>query len=279
MKQWKFFFKIMQKEKSKEMSFWDHAEQLRWLLIRSIFAWLTLSVFAFLYKDFIFDTIIFFPTSPDFPSNQLLCWMSHQWLNSETLCINTVSINIINTEFAGQFKLHIAASLIIGLLLSIPYLTMELWWFIKPALKPNEKKIVRKASFWSCLLFLLGVAFSYFILIPFTINFLGTYSVSSRIENLISFSSYITTMVSIVLWTGVIFELPIIILFFAKLGMLSPKFMIRNRKYAIVIILVLAAIITPPDVFSQIMVSIPLLLLYEIGIIIAKRIWKKNIEV
>lgn len=273
------FIGMVLKKNENEMTFWEHAEQLRWLIIRCIAAWLVFSVLAFLWKDFIFEEIIFLPTASDFFSNRALCWVSHHWMHSDILCINATPITIINTEFAGQFKLHIAASLIIGLLLCIPYLTMELWWFVKPALKHNEKKMARKASFWSCLLFLLGVAFSYFILMPFTINFLGSYSVSSRIENLISFGSYITTMVSIVLWTGVIFELPVIILFLTKLGILSPKFMIRNRKYAIVIILVLAAIITPPDVFSQIIVCIPLLLLYEVGIVIAKRIWKKKMEV
>lgn len=267
---------MAKKKNNNDLTFWEHVEQLRWLLIRCVVAWFVFSVCAFLFKDFIFRNIIFYPTSSEFFSNRILCLISHQWLNSDVLCINDVPITIINTEFAGQFKLHIAASLIIGLVLCIPYATVELWWFVKPALKPFEKKIARKAALWSCLLFLVGTAFGYFVIFPFTVNFLGTYSVSNNIENLISFSSYISTMIGIVFWTGVVFELPIIILFFAKLGLLSPSFLVRNRKIAIVIILVVAAIITPPDVLSQIIVSIPLIILYEVGIVIAKKTWKKE---
>jgi sec-independent protein translocase protein TatC len=261
--------------KDKEMSFLEHLEILRWHLIRAAIAIIALAIAAFIFNDFIFNTIILAPKSPKFITNELLCEFGN-YLNIKSLCINNKPFQVININMAGQFSTHIMVSLIAGFIVSFPYVFWEIWSFIKPALESNEERHAKGAVFFSSLLFILGVLFGYYIIVPLSVHFLGSYSVSNQVLNQINLSSYISTVSSVVLAAGIVFELPVIIFFLSKAGLITPDFLKRYRKHALVIILILSAIITPPDVFSQILVAMPLILLYEVGIFISKRIAAKD---
>jgi len=191
------------------------------------------------------------------------------------LCLPPMSLTIINLNLSGQFMTHMTISMFAGLILSAPVIIFQLWQFIMPALYDKEKRYARQAVFIMSLLFFIGVLFSYYLMVPWTLNFLGTYQVSSMVANQISLSSYISTVTSTILSVGLVFELPVVVYVLSKLGIITPAFMKKNRKYAFVIILILAAVITPPDVFSQIMVTVPLYSLYEISIFVSKRVSPK----
>lgn len=258
-----------------ELTFLDHLEVLRWHLIRSFIAIVVFSIVAFVFSNYIFDTIILAPKNPEFWTNRQLCLLS-EFLNVQTLCINTKPFQIININMAGQFSMHIMVSLVVGLIVSFPYIFWEFWCFVKPALYEAEQKHSSGAIFYTSILFLLGVSFGYFIIVPLSVHFLGSYNVSTQVLNQINLGSYISTVTSVVLAGGFIFELPILIYFLAKAGLVSSVFLKKYRRHSIIIILSLAAIITPPDIFSQVLVCLPLLLLYEIGISITKKIEKKK---
>ncbi|MDY0097845.1 MAG: twin-arginine translocase subunit TatC [Bacteroidales bacterium] len=262
-------------ESEGEMSFLEHLEELRWHIIRSILAIVVLMIVAFVFKNVIFDEIILAPRDPDFFTNRTLCNIG-QLLNMPALCINTRPFNIINIKMAGQLTTHITVALVSGLILAFPYVLWEFWQFFKPALHANERKYSRGAVLAASLLFFTGVLFGYFALAPLSIHFLSTYDVSPDVVNQINIRSYIGTLTSICLATGLIFELPILTFFLTKVGIVTPEFLKKYRKHAILVIVVLAAIITPPDVFSQMLVCIPLLGLYEIGIVISKRVIKQK---
>jgi sec-independent protein translocase protein TatC len=265
------------KEKSDrtEMGFLEHLEVLRWHLIRSALAIIVMGVVAFIFKDFIFNKIILAPKTPDFFTNDMMCRLG-KYLNMESLCINSKPFQIININMAGQFSTHIMVSFVAGLLVAFPYIFWEIWRFIKPALHSNEKRHTRGAVFFTSLLFSLGVLFGYYLIVPLSVHFLGNYNVSEQILNQINLGSYISTITSVTLASGIVFELPVVVFFFSKIGLITPSFLRRNRKYAIIIILIVAAIITPPDVFSQILVSLPLMMLYEISITISKKVTSKD---
>lgn len=263
------------KSKEKEMSFWDHLEELRWHIVRSFLAIVILAVVAFLNRGIIFDLIILAPKDSDFITNRLLCQVA-EFLSLPSLCIENLSLKIINIKMSGQFMIHVYISLVAGIIVAFPYIIFEIWSFIRPALHVNEKKYSGGAVLVSSFLFICGVLFSYFLIVPLTINFLGTYQVSDFVQNQISLSSYINTVVSVTFSVGLVFELPIFVYFLTKVGIITPDFMRRNRKYMLVILLTLSAIITPPDVFSQILVCIPLFGLYELSIKVANRVHKKR---
>lgn len=254
-----------------EMSFWEHLEDLRGTLIRSVAGILIFSVVAFVNRSIIFDRVILAPRDSDFITNVLLCRLG-KLLSFQSLCIDDLSLQIINIQMSGQFLIHLYVSMAAGFVLASPYIFYQCWKFIVPALKPEEQKYSRRAVFAISLLFISGILFSYFVIVPLTINFLGTYQVSDYVANQISLHSYINTVISVVLGVGIVFELPVVIYFLARVGLVTPGFLKKNRKYMLIIILLLSAIITPPDVFSQILVSIPLLALYELSIHIAKRV-------
>ena len=258
-----------------EMSFLEHLEELRWHIIRSIIAIIVLMIIAFLFKNIIFDKIILAPEKPDFFTNRLLCQLG-QVFKIEALCINTKPVNLISIKMAGQITTHITVALVAGLILAFPYVLYEFWKFFKPALHNNEQEHARGAVLITSLLFFVGVLFGYFALAPLSIHFLTTYQVSPDVVNQINIRSYIGTLTSICLATGLVFELPVITFFLTKVGLITPSFLTKYRKHSIVVIVILAAIITPPDVFSQMLVCIPLLILYEIGIVISKRVMKKK---
>ena len=260
---------------NKEMSFWEHLEELRWHLARSIIVILLLAVVAFVNRHFVFDTIILAPKDSDFITNRLLCKLS-EILSLEAMCIDNLSLKIINISMSGQFLTHMYISIAVGILVAFPYIIWEMWRFISPALHSREKKYSSGAVFVSSLLFIMGILFSYYLIVPLTVNFLGTYQVSDFVQNHISLSSYISTVVSVTFAVGIVFELPILVYFLTKVGILTPQFMRKNRKVMIVIVLILSAIITPPDIFSQVLVGLPLLALYELSIGVSRRVYAKR---
>ncbi len=258
-----------------EMSFLDHLEELRWHIIRSVLAVFIFAIIAFIMKGFIFDTIILKPMTPEFWTNRMLAKLG-DLVGSDSLKINQVPLHLIAIKMADQFMIHIMTSIIAGIILASPVIFYEFWRFIKPALYDKEKKHATGAVFYTSVLFMLGVLFGYFLIVPLSINFLGTYSVSDQITNQINTRSYIGTVTSISLAGGVVFLLPIFSYFLSKVGILTPGFMKTYRRHAYVVMLLVSAIITPPDIFSQIMVCIPLVMLYEVGILISKKVVKKR---
>lgn len=253
------------------MTFWAHLEELRGHLIRSSLAVVVFAIAAFIAKDFLFTNIILAPKEPYFITNRVFCWLSQQ-LSMPALCINVNPVQLINIELAGQFTTHIVVSLILGIIVAIPYIVWEIWRFIRPGLSPGEKANSRGAVLIISGLFLTGVFFAYFLIVPLSVNFLGSYQVSNLVENQVALRSFITTVTTITLATGLLFELPVFVFFLSKAGILTPETMRKQRKLAFVIIIAVAALITPPDVFSQIMVGLPLFVLYEVSIRISKRV-------
>jgi len=263
------------KDGEKEMSFLQHLEELRWHIIRSVLAVLILMIIAFIFKNILFNYVILGPKKPDFITNRLLCQLG-EYLNTTALCINTKPLNLISIKMSGQITTHITVAMVTGLILAFPVILWEFWKFFSPALKPNEARYAKGAVFAASILFFIGVLFGYFMLAPLSIHFLSTYEVDPSVVNQINISSYIGTLTSICLATGLVFELPIVAFFLTKIGVVTPTFMRKYRKHAIVVIFIISAIITPPDVFSQTLVAIPLLLLYEISIFISARVMKQK---
>ena len=256
------------------MTFWDHLTELRKRLMRMIAAWLVMTVVAFIYSRFIFDKILLAPKDTSFVTYKWLCRLG-EILHVKSLCLPPMSISIVNLNLSGQFMTDMTVSMFAGLILAAPFIIYQLWQFVMPALYVTERRYARRAVFVMSFLFMIGVLFSYYFMVPWTLNLLGTYQVSTLVANQISLSSYISTVTTTILSVGVVFELPVVVYVLAKLGIITPDFLKKNRKYAFVIILIVAAIITPPDVFSQTIVTIPLYGLYEISILVAKRVSTK----
>ena len=259
-----------------EMSFLDHLEDLRWHILRSFLAIVFFGSIAFIFKDFIFNKIIFGPKSVDFLTYKTLCELSNFFGLNDSFCINEMPFRIQSRTMAGQFSAHIWTSIASGFIISFPYVLYQFWSFISPGLYQNEKKYARGFIFISSLLFFIGVLFGYYVICPLSINFLGNYTVSEEIFNDFDLSSYIGLVRASVLASGLIFELPIIIYFLTKIGLVTPEILVKYRKFALVGVLVLAAVITPPDVASQIIVAIPIVILYQISIYISKIVIKKK---
>jgi len=267
----------LEKQPPQEIGFIDHLEALRWHLVRMAVALFVCSVVAYIYIGEIFDKIILAPTHKEFPSYIWLCKLG-EMIHVQSLCLEDVKISFQNTQLSGQFMMSFSAAFLFGFIISFPYLVWELWRFIRPALTARELKSSRGIIFWISLLFFFGVWFGYFIITPYTVNFFASYTLSEQFQNIIKIDDYLDSVMSLVLGTGLVFELPVAVYFLSKLGMLTPSFMRTYRKYAIVIILVIAAVITPPDAISQIIVTIPLWILYEISIYISGRVQKERIR-
>ena len=263
--------------KEKVMTFWDHLDELRKHIIRSLIAIIVLAIVAFLNRQFIFDYVILAPSSSEFITNRALCWVGKQ-LSLNALCIDDMKLKIINIKMSGQFLTHMYISIVAGFIMAFPYILWEIWRFVRPAMHDNEKAYSKGGVFISTLLFLTGILFSFFLIVPLTVNFLGTYQVSESVANQISLGSYISTVVSVTFAVGIVFELPILVYFLTKIGVITPDFLKKNRKYMFVILLLLSAVITPPDMFSQVLVVLPLLVLYEFSIGVSKRVYKKEFE-
>ena len=261
------------------MSFMDHLEALRWHIMRSVIAWLAAAITIFVAVDWVYDNIILAPASQNFVTYGALCRFGH-WLRiGDSLCMPPVKINFLVTEVNGTFNSAITISMVGGLILAFPYLFWELWRFVKPALSPKELRYARGSIFWVSLCFFCGAAFGYFLLAPFTFNFLATFTLgkSGVIQYQPNISDYVDTLSNLILGCGIAFELPILAFVLGKIGLITARFLRIYRKYAFVIILVVAAIITPsPDWTSQTIVAIPLLLLYEISVFLVARVDKSK---
>jgi sec-independent protein translocase protein TatC len=255
-----------------EMSFLDHLEELRWLLVRSTTAVIIMACFIYFISDYLFDVIIFGPTRPTFFTYTFFCDLSHQLGFAESICITEMPFIIQNTEMEGQVNIFVWMCVLAGFILSFPYILWEIWKFIGPALYEKEKKNAKFFIFTSSLLFFLGVLFGYFVVIPMSVNFVATFTVSDVVKNQFTLDSYIGMVKTSILASGLFFELPIIIYFLTKLGLVTPEFLRKYWKYAVVIILIVAAIVTPPDVVSQTIVAIPMLIIYEVSILISKMV-------
>lgn len=266
---------VKSKDPNSEMHFLDHLEALRWHLMRSAAAIVVFAIVAFLNPEILFDKVILAAKNPDFLTYRLMCKLSD--LLSIDLCISEIPFTLINIDISGQFTTHIYTSFIAGFILAFPYFLWELWRFIKPALSSKERNYSRGVVFFSSILFLMGVLFGYYIISPLSINFLGSYQISQQVANQISLSSFISTVTMLTLSAGVVFELPVVIYFLSKIGLVTPQFLRNYRKHSMVVILIIAAIITPsPDVTSQILVAVPLFLLYEIGIWVSGAVLKNK---
>lgn len=267
--------KKRKRSKEAEMSFLEHLEELRWHIIRAAIAIFAFAIIAFVMKEFIFDTIILKPKNADFWTNRMFAKLG-DLINSEAIKINQQDLNLIAIKMADQFMMHIMVSVIAGLIISSPVVFYEFWRFIKPALYDKEKKHANGAVFFTSVLFIMGVLFGYFLIVPLSIHFLGSYNVSDEVVNQINTRSYISTITSISFASGVVFLIPIFSYFLSKVGILTPQFMKTYRRHAYVVMLLMSAVITPPDIFSQVMVCFPLVFLYEIGILISRRVVKKR---
>lgn len=261
-----------------EMSFLDHLEELRWHLIRSTLAIVLVGSVAFLMKDFIFDTVIFGPKKMDFPTYRLFCDIATFLGFDSAFCADKLPFTIQSRLMSGQFSAHIWTSIWAGFIVGFPYVLYEVWKFISPGLYEKERKNSRGFILIASFLFFLGVLFGYYIVAPLSINFLGTYQVSSEVTNEFDLASYISTIRASVIACGILFELPIIIYFLTKVGLVTPEIMKKYRKIALVIVLILSAVITPPDVASQIIVAIPVLILYQVSIHISRRVLKNEVK-
>jgi sec-independent protein translocase protein TatC len=268
-----------------EMSFLDHLEVLRWHLVRSVSAILIAAIGAFILKGFIFDTVIFGPKKSDFPTYRFLCKMSDRMSEivpslfpEGAICIGQDLPALVNLSMAGQFSAHILISLIAGIIIAFPYLVWEVWRFIKPGLKSTERKYARGFVSATTFLFMSGVAFGYYVICPLSANFFLNYQVSSEVLNSPTLSTYVSLISTVVLACGAVFELPVLVFFLTKAGVLTPQLLKAFRRHAIVGALVLSAIITPPDIFSQILVTIPILVLYQVSIWISGMVMKSTDE-
>lgn len=264
------------KVEEKSMSFFDHVEELRWHLVRSIIAILVGTILCFIFGTFIFDEIIFGPVNKDFFTYRMICKFSHWLYESDKLCIGDFNFKAQNITLSGQLIQHIVVAFVGGLVLAFPYLLAEIWRFVKPALRPIERKKTTSIVWITSILFFIGILFGYYLLTPISVNYLFNYTVSDKIVNQVTLDSYISFVTTMTLATGLVFELPLLVYFLAKLGVVSAALLRKYRKHAVIGILLIAGIVTPPDVASQVVMSIPILLLYEAGIMIAARVEKRN---
>jgi sec-independent protein translocase protein TatC len=259
----------------KEMSFLEHLEELRWHIIRALVSIFIFAIAAFLLKDIIFGIIILGPSRADFWTYRMFCELG-QFSGTDAFCIEELPFIIQNRKMTAQFTMHLTSSFVVGIICAFPYAFWEIWRFVNPGLYPNEKRVSRGAVFFVSLLFILGILFGYFIISPISINFLSHYQLDASILNEIDLTSYVSTVTMIVLASGLMFQLPVVVYFLTKAGLVTPAFLRAYRKHAIVVILVLSALITPPDIISQILMCFPLMFLYEIGIWISSVVAKKE---
>jgi len=259
----------------KEMTFLDHLEELRWHVIRAVIAIMVIAIVAFAFMDFIMGSLIMGPGRTDFWTFQKLCELS-EIVNISALCVEELPFQIISRKVQGQFMAHISVAFTVGLIVGFPYAFWEIWRFIKPGLHSKERNASRGATFSVSFLFTLGVLFGYFLIAPISIRFFSNYQVYDLIGNQWDLSSYVSIITLVVFGSGLLFQLPVIVYFLTKAGLVSSNLMKKYRKHSIIVILILGALITPPDPFSQMLIALPLMLLYQISIVIAKRIERRK---
>ncbi len=254
-----------------EMSFLGHLEEMRWRLVKSTIAVLVVAIIIFINTRLVIDNVFMTMKSPNFPTYRFFCWVSQQ-LGFENMCLGEIPINLQSITTTGQFTTNMYFAFIGGFIITFPFIFYQFWSFLKPALKSNEVSVAKGSVFYGSLLFTLGILFGYFVVSPLSVQFFGTYSMSDEFSNNFTITSYLSMITTTTLFSGLFFELPMIIMILAKLDIVSSGLLKKYRKHALVGILILAAVITPPDIISQVLVAIPVLILYEIGILVAKRI-------
>ena len=271
----------LNREGQEEMTFIDHLEALRWHIMRSLLAILIIGIFLFLNIDFVFERVIAGPLQNDFVSYRALCDFSH-WLRlGDALCMPAINVKLQTTTFSSQFMSSITIAFMGGFIVAFPYIFWEFWSFVKPALTVKERRHARGGIFWVSLAFFVGAAFGYFLLGPFTFNFLSNYTLgtSRLLEMKPTLDDYLENLLNLILGCGIAFELPILAYVLTKIGLLTPEILKKSRKFAIVIILVVSAVITPsPDWTSQMLVFVPLFLLYQLSILVSKRAHKEMVK-
>ncbi len=254
-------------EEEKNMSFLDHLEELRWRLVKIAISVVVVASVLFYFQEWIMNTFFISMKDPSFLTFRLMC----DWFN---VCIKEIPVSFQSTSMSGQFSYALMMSIMGGIVLSFPFIFYQIWAFVKPGLKQNEKSVVKGLTIYVSGLFFLGILFGYFIVAPLCVQFFGSYQISGSIENKFTINSYLSTIISTVFYSGVLFLLPVISYIFTRLGIITPAFLKKYRKHAIVGVLILAALITPPDMISQIIVAIPIVILYEVGILVSIRVEK-----
>jgi sec-independent protein translocase protein TatC len=260
-----------------QMSFLEHLEELRWHIIRALVAIAVFMIGAFAAKDFVWGTLILAPTKVDFWTSQQFCKIG-LLVGSDAFCMESMPFIIQSRKMTGQFTMHIYSSAVIGLIFAFPYVFWEIWRFIAPGLYENERHLSRGAVFFVSLLFIVGVLFGYFVVVPISVNFLGNYQVDPSILNEFDITSYVSILITLVLACGLLFQLPIVVYFLSKAGIITPTLLVNYRRHAIVVILIISALVTPPDPVTQLLVSFPLLLLYQVSISISKVVLRKKLR-
>ncbi|MEY3586561.1 MAG: twin-arginine translocase subunit TatC [Bacteroidota bacterium] len=251
------------------MSFLDHLEELRWRLMRSAVAVIIFAIVIWIYQKEIMENVFLIMVDPNFVTFKLLC----EYLN---VCIDKIPVNFQSMTLSGQFSYALMMSIMGGAVLAFPYIFYQLWSFVKPGLKFKERKMAKGIVFYVSILFFIGILFGYFVVAPLSVQFFGAFQITDKIRNDFTISSYMSTILSTVFYTGLFFLLPVVTYLLVKIGLFTPEFLVKYRKHAIVVILILAAIITPPDVISQVIVTIPIYLLFEISVLVAKRVAKNQ---
>jgi sec-independent protein translocase protein TatC len=256
-------------ESEKNMSFLDHLEELRWRLVKISAVILIVAITLFYFQEWIMNFFFLSMSKPSFITFQLMC----EWFG---ICLSEIPLSVQSTTMSGQFSYALMMSIMGGIVLSFPYIFYQLWQFVKPGLKAKEKEMVKGLVFYVSLLFFCGILFGYFVVAPLTVQFFGAYQISTEVKNDFTLNSYLSTVLSTIFYSGLLFLLPVVVYIFSKLGIITPAFLKKYRKHAIVGVLIIAAAITPPDVISQIIVSLPILFLYELGILVSKRVEKNR---
>lgn len=260
-----------------QMSFLEHLEELRWHIIRALVAIVVFAVGAFAAKEFVWGTLILAPTKVDFWTFRQFCKIG-MLVGSDAFCMESMPFIIQSRKMTGQFTMHIYSSAVIGLIFAFPYVFWEIWRFIAPGLYENERQLSRGAVFFVSLLFVIGVLFGYFVVTPISVNFLGHYQVDPSILNEFDITSYVSILITLILACGLLFQLPIVVYFLSKAGIITPALLINYRRHAIVVILIISALVTPPDPVTQLLVTLPLLLLYQASISISKLVLRKKMR-
>lgn len=259
----------MSEAEEEQMSFLEHLEELRWRIVKSVIAILIFAIAMWFFKEWIITHLFIAMTKPDFISFQFMC----DYLG---ICIGEIPVNFQSTKVGSQFSYALLMCFVGGTIIAFPYVFNQLWGFVKPGLKENEKQVVRGITFYVTLLFLLGVVFGYLIVAPLCIQFFGEFQISKEFQNIWMIGSFMSLIISSVMFSGLLFLLPVVIYILTKIGIVTPEFLKKYRKHAIVGVLILAALITPPDFISQVIVAIPIIILYEVGILISRRVVKNN---
>lgn len=254
-------------KEDKDMSFLDHLEELRWRLVRSAIAIIVLAAVLWIYQEWIMDHLFLSMKDPSFFTFRIMC-------EHFNICVGEIPVKMQSTTVSGQFSYALMMSVMGGLVLAFPYVFAQIWSFVKPGLKQNEKGVMKGIIFYVSILFFTGIMFGYFVVAPLCVQFFGSYQISKSVENIFTINSYMSTILSTVFYTGLLFLLPVLAYIFAKLGIITPAFLRKYRKHAIIGVLILSAVITPPDLISQVIVSIPIVLLYELSIFVTAGVVK-----